>query len=129
MKRHINESWIELKEFCGENLEGFDTIILDFIAVYDILLLHARGISAKRIAKTLDYEYDYVVEAIQDFLLAKPHKHTLEISPLFIFSCVPDFDDFSNEIECLTDIMDIKELYDSISRFREIEWRIDDYYK
>jgi len=119
-------SWEEFKRMTGNEY----TSILDYIAVQEILRLHANGLSYKKIAVTVELDEDYILDTIISFLNAIPFKEDLDFNPLFIYENSNDYDEFRAKckISPITNESDISNSWDSCRVYLMLARAVEEYY-
>ena len=119
-------SWEEFKKMTGNEY----TSILDYIAVQEILRLHANGLSYKKIAVTVELDEDYILDTIISFLNAIPFKEDLDFNPLFIYENSNDYDEFRAKcnISPITNESDISNSWDSCRVYLMLASAVEEYY-
>ncbi len=119
-------SWEEFRKLTGNE----DTDILDYIAVQEILRLHATGLSYKRIAIIVESDEDYILDTIISFLDASPFKDDLDFNPLFIYESSSNYDEFRSKckISPVTSEYDISNSWDSCRVYLRLAKTVEEYY-
>jgi hypothetical protein len=136
MKRK-NERWETFKRVCEEFNTGFDSRILDYIAVYDILKYHISGLSLESIKTILKEDEWYIIRVIKDFLDMEPFDEDLDFNPLlfyhlYVIACQGNMKNYINRVYEETNQKYTKgflrKCFRASRKFKQIHWKVEDYY-
>ncbi len=125
----MKENWKELSKYIAEKLHT-TPLIVDLIAVYDILELSASGFSNASISRRLDMDIEYVKDAIVSYLGFDGYIEDLMFNPYSVFSRSVSYEDFLQELHILQLPLDnITEIcYTTSIKFDLIRKELDNYY-
>lgn len=128
---NVNESWKEITDIY-EDLFQIPKNVINYVAVYDILLLCVSGKSNENIGNILNIDIKYVEKDCKEFLDHKGWKGDLDINPLFIYQCVfGNYCDFVGRCKTESKFMteeQIRESFILCKKFKEMETEINDWY-
>ena len=129
--RKVEQVW-EIITNTYERLHNIPKHIIEYVAVYDAMLLAVSGKSNDDIAKNLGVGAEYVSIDCVEFLGFEGWKDTLDINPIFVYNSVNgDRDKFVGRCSIDSNIMslnDIAEAYSICKKFKEMEKEIDEHY-
>jgi len=106
-------------------------IVIDYIAVNDILNMSVNGFSNTTIARELDTDCRYVRDAVTSFLKFYGWDNDLDISPIYIYNyCKNDYLLFVSKCKAISPVLsreDIFMAYSICKEYNKIQKEIENY--
>lgn len=129
---NVNQDWKQITELY-ERLLNIPRHVIEYVAVYDYVLLSASGKSNKTISEIYDIDMDSLQVDLFEFLGYSGWKEDLDINPLFIYKSVGGMIE-KFVIACRADSkilypIEIELAYSVCERFVEMEKSINEYYR
>lgn len=112
---------------------GITKEILDYIAVNDILLCCATGLSNSTIANKYSNNTNYIKDVLNEFLNFSGWEYDLDINTYYVYDTAGENpDSFKMMINLLTPLLnddEIEKAFNICKKYKEIKKRIDEYYE
>lgn len=123
--------WKGIKNLYKEKF-NIPTRIIDFIAVYDILLRCVQGFSNTKISKYSKLDADYISEVLMEYFLFEGWNSDLDFSPIAVYNRNEGIRiNYLEEVKTITGLCDelcLDFTYSICKRFNYIKKEINKYY-
>ena len=129
--KKVSDNWKKITDTYVRLFKIPDEVI-EYVAVYDYVLLSVSGKSNEVISFLHSTDEEYIKSVCREFLEFDGWEVNLDISPIFIMKNVNcDYDSFVIACKSSSDKItegQIKQAYDICKKFINMEIKIDEYY-
>ena len=117
----VSTEWKKFKDKYEQRCGEGSSVVLDYIAVFDILHFAVTGLSNEEIAYLVDEQVDYVRGVLLEFLGIEGFEVNLDFSPYDSYLDITDADSGHPFY--------IPPYYDICNKFHNIKQQVDEFYE
>jgi hypothetical protein len=127
-----NRKWNLFTEYVNKEF-GVSCELLNYIAVEEILLCCATGLSNKTISNICNCKEKYIIEVLNEFFNFDGWEEDLDVNILHLYESsgklIDSYEILIKMISSVYESIDIKKSYDICKKYEEIIKRINKYYE